>query len=64
MPPTVAISIANMLWEIVKDPVTDFGKDLLKKHLDIAPDEVKKALDEAVNADGSHDKKSLDELIG
>ena len=59
----IGLAIAQMLFNIVKDPLTDFGKEMLQKHLSEASDDVKKALDDAVNEDKSHTKKTLEELI-
>ncbi len=59
----LGLAIAHMLLNIVKDPLTDFGKEMLQKHLSEASDDVKKALDDAVEGDKSHTKKTLDELI-
>lgn len=55
--------IANMLRDAVIDKATNFGKQELEKHLDKLPADVKKALDDAVDGDNSHDHKSLVDMV-
>ena len=52
-------AISNMLIEFIKDEATDFAKETLEKHVKQLPPDVAKAIDDAIDGDGSHAHKSL-----
>ena len=54
--------VANMLVGFIKDEATDFGKEMLQKHLKQMPKEVQAAFDAEIDRDKSHGHQSLLEL--
>tara|TARA_R100001510_G_C7653426_1_gene211615 strand:- start:1861 stop:2121 length:261 start_codon:yes stop_codon:yes gene_type:complete len=56
-------AVANMLKGMVLDKAQSLASEHLEQHLDQLPKEVKEALDNAVNDDGSHAHKSLMDLV-
>jgi len=59
IPPHVMTYAAKFLWDIIEDPVQNFAKENLKKHLDKAPKELVDAFDKGVEDDKDHDHKSI-----
>ena len=59
IPPQVMTFAAKFLWDIVEDPLQNFAKDSLKKHLDKAPKELVDALNKGVEDDKDHDHKNI-----
>jgi uncharacterized protein YheU (UPF0270 family) len=55
--------VANMLRDFVIDEATNFGKKELEKHLDKLPQDVREAIDSAVDGDNSHAHKKLLDMV-
>ena len=59
IPPMIMTMAAKFLWDIVEDPLQNFAKDSLQKHLDKAPKELVDALNKGVADDKDHDKNNI-----
>ena len=61
--PVIMAMAANFVMDLVKDKAQSLASEHIEKALENAPDELKEALDKAVNDDESHGHKSLLDLI-
>jgi len=63
IPPVLMTMAANFVMDLVKDKAQSLASEHIEKALDNAPKELKEAFDKAVNDDGTHEHKSLMDLI-
>ena len=63
IPPFLMTYAANFIKDLVLDKAQSLAQPHIEKALEIAPKELREALDKAVDEDASHGHKSLMDLI-